>query len=172
MVTTSEQKKETIRYKRDENGLYLCHLCDFKANYGSTLHYHLKKKHQGNCSHVCKTCGYAFLHKFALETHIASRHPDANKKVEMFKCNVPNCEFESLTRGNLEIHKARKHCECLVNTYLEVLSVDDKKVYRCHSCQKDFNSGTSFHYHFVKCLHMNDIETEVPLESAPLETTS
>jgi hypothetical protein len=158
MLEISEQKKEPIRYKRDENGQYLCHLCNFTAKYGSTLHYHLKKKHIGNLSHVCTTCGDAFLHKLALETHIASRHPEANQKVEMFHCDCPGCEFESLTRGNLDIHKARKHCSALVNTYLETVEVEKKKYYRCHCCQKDFKSGTAFHYHFVKCLEDNNIQ--------------
>jgi hypothetical protein len=161
MVLTSDEKKEQVRYKRDENGQYLCHLCNFTAKYGSTLHYHLKKKHTGDCSHVCKTCGYAFLHKFALETHIASRHPEMNQKHDVFHCNIPGCQFESLTRGNLEIHKARKHFPSLVNTYLEKVEHENKKLYRCHCCQKDFKSGTAFHYHFVKCLESNNVEMEV-----------
>jgi hypothetical protein len=118
----------------------------------------LKKQHEGNCSHVCKTCGYAFLHKLALETHIASRHPEVNQKVEMFKCDVPGCEFESLTKGNLEIHKARKHYAHLASQYLQIQEVEKKKTYRCSCCQESYKSGTSFHYHIVKCMTNHNVE--------------
>ena len=158
------KKKEVISYKRDTNNNLMCHLCEFRPKatpahpHGnpSTLHYHLKKKHAGNCSHVCSTCGYAFLHKLALETHIASRHPEVNSKVEMHHCDIPGCQFESLTRGNLEIHKARKHYSTLVNRQLEMVESEHAKSYRCLCCTKDFNSGTSFHYHILKCLETNN----------------
>lgn len=164
-------KKELISYKRDANGHLMCHKCDFKPKSTpshplgnpSTLHYHLKKQHDGDCSHVCKSCGYAFLHKLALETHIASRHPETLQKVEMFHCNVPGCEFECLTRGNLDIHKARKHCSDLVNQYLETVLTDTTKMYRCNCCNKDFKSSTSFHYHIVKCFHSHNIQTGIPV---------
>ncbi len=157
---TSTKKKEVISYKRDADGNLMCHLCNFRPKptpshpHGnpSTLHYHLKKKHTGDCSHVCKSCGYAFLHKLALETHMASRHPELNQKVEMFHCDCAGCNFESLTRGNLEIHKARKHYSNVVNQHLEIMDVDNTKLYRCSCCQKDFKSGTSYHYHILKCL--------------------
>jgi hypothetical protein len=158
------KKKEVISYKRDANGNLLCHLCNFRPKptpahpHGnpSTLHYHLKKKHTGDCSHVCKHCGYAFLHKLALETHIASRHPEANQKVEMFRCDIQGCQFESLTRGNLEIHKARKHYSNLVNETLQVIEAENAKHYRCLCCTKDFKSGTSYHYHILKCLESHE----------------
>lgn len=160
------KKKEPVSYKRDENGRLMCHLCSFKPNptaahpngNPSTLHYHLKKKHEGNCSFVCKTCGYAFLHKLALETHIASRHPEVNQKVEMFHCDIPGCQFESLTKGNLEIHKARKHYPHLVSEYLQIQEQDKKKVYRCTCCQDTYKSGTSFHYHILKCMMTHNVD--------------
>ena len=170
MVQSDQTKKELVSYKRDVNGHLMCHKCDFKPKatpahpFGnpSTLHYHLKKQHDGNCSHVCKTCGYAFLHKLALDTHIASRHPETLERVETFRCNVPGCEFESLTLGNLEIHKARKHCSNLVNQYLETIHIENKKVYHCQCCNKDFKSSTSFNYHIVKCLDQHNIDTMIP----------
>ena len=154
------KKKEVVSYKRDANNNLMCHICDFRPKatpahpHGnpSTLHYHLKKKHTGNCTHVCSTCGYAFLHKLALETHIASRHPEKNIKVEMFHCDIPGCQFESLTRGNLEIHKARKHYSNVVNEHLQLTEVENKKAYHCTCCQKNYKSGTSYNYHILKCL--------------------
>ena len=170
MTGTSDiKKKEVVSYKRDESGHLMCHLCSFKPKSTpahpngnpSTLHYHLKKQHEGNCPNVCKVCGDRFLHKLALETHVASRHPETLSKIEMFRCEVPGCEFESLTRGNLEIHKARKHCSNLVNQYLEIQEIDNTKAYRCHCCEKDFKSGTSFHYHILKCLTSHNIPVSV-----------
>jgi hypothetical protein len=166
-------KKEIVSYKRDANGHLMCHKCDFKPKataahpFGnpSTLHYHLKKQHDNDCAFICKTCGYAFLHKLSLETHIASRHPETIQNVETFKCDCPGCTFESLTRGNLEIHKARKHCSELVNQYMETLFVEKTKLYRCTCCAKDFKSGTSFNYHIVRCLASHNIDLPIPVNA-------
>lgn len=160
MLDTQSTKKEKIRYKRDTDGHLMCHLCDFKPNpttshpkgNPSTLCHHIQKQHKGSqdLSHVCKKCGHGFLHKLALDTHIASRHPEMNQKVEMFKCDVQGCEYESLTRGNLEIHKARKHYSELVSKCLTILEIDTKKIQRCLCCARDFNSPSHFHYHIAK----------------------
>lgn len=157
---TSEKKKEVVSYKRDESGHLMCHLCSFKPKptqahplgNPSTLHYHLKKKHDGNCEHVCKTCGYAFLHKIALDTHIASRHPELNQKVEMFRCPIDGCQYESLTLGNLEIHKARKHYPNVVSKNLQMVELENKKMYKCLCCQENYKSSSAFHYHIMKDL--------------------
>jgi ribosomal protein L37AE/L43A len=154
---SATEKKEQIRYKRDANGQYLCHLCDYTAKYGSTLHYHLKKKHTGNCPHVCKTCGYTFLHKIALETHVASRHPEVKTNVEMFRCSHEGCHYESLTLGNLEIHRARKHYADVVQKNLELIDDSNKKIYKCLCCQRDYKSSSAFHYHIVKELETHSL---------------
>lgn len=170
MIQSSEtKKKEVVSYKRDDSGHLMCHLCNFKPKptpahpngNPSTLHYHLKRKHEGNCSHVCKVCGYAFLHKLALETHIASRHPETVETIETFHCDVPGCDFESITRGNLEIHKARKHCSNLVNEYLQMIDVEKKRVFHCNCCQKDYKSGTAFNYHILKCLNTHNVPVQM-----------
>jgi hypothetical protein len=170
MITPSEtKKKELVSYKRDETGHLLCHLCSFKPKptpthpHGnpSTLHYHLKKQHEGNCSYVCRHCNYPFLHKLALETHIASRHPETVTNLEMFRCDVAGCEFESITRGNLEIHKARKHCSSTVNQYLDIQEEEKTKIYRCNCCQKNYKSGTAFNYHILKCLNTYNIAVPI-----------
>ena len=147
-----------ISYKRDENGHLLCHLCEFRPRATaahplgnpSTLHYHLKKKHTTESSHVCKHCGNGFLHKIALETHIASRHPQANQPVEMVRCNHPGCDYESLTRGNLEIHKARKHYDDVVSRCLLHTEVENKIVYHCVCCSTDYKSTSAFLYHIAR----------------------
>ena len=180
MIEVSEtKKKEPISYKRDANGHLMCHICDFmpdatpKHPHGnpSTLHYHIKR-HSGDCPYVCKACGHPFLHKLALETHIASRHPEANQKVEMFRCTEPGCEFESLTRGNLQIHKARKHYSSLVNQYLAPMEVDKKRVYHCKCCTNDYKSSTSFNHHILKCLDMHRPEApDMHRPEAPINST-
>lgn len=165
MLDTSQTKKQPVSYKRDTDGHLMCHKCSFRPKptaahplgNPSTLHYHLKKQHDGDCSHVCKACGYAFLHKIALETHIASRHPEMNQTVEMFHCDVEGCTYESLTKGNLEIHKARKHYSDLVNRYLQVVETDSKKQCHCTCCNKDFNSSSAFNYHIVRFLESHKV---------------
>ncbi len=160
MIEVSEQKKEVFRYKKDEKGHLMCHMCDFKPKptkasplgNPSTLCHHIQKCHSNDSFHVCPTCKHDFLHKFALETHIASRHPELSQKVKSFHCDVQGCDFESITRGNLQIHKARKHYADLVANHLEIVEVEKKKNYRCKCCQKDSNSSTAFNHHILKCL--------------------
>ncbi len=165
LVNSDQKKKEIVSYKRDNNGHLMCHLCEFRPKATpahpngnpSTLHYHIKKQHLGDCAYVCKTCGHDFLHKNALETHMASRHPEQNQKVKMFKCDCEGCEFESLTRGNLEIHKARKHYDTVVARHLQMVNHNDTKVYHCTCCQKDFNSIGSYSYHIVKQINSHQV---------------
>jgi hypothetical protein len=166
MLNQPETKKESFTYKRDASGHLLCHICGYKPpstpnrphGNPSTLHYHLKK-HEGAFPFVCSICDHGFLHKMSLETHMASQHPnhEKTKQVETFKCDIPGCEFESLTRGNLEIHKARKHYSEDVNRYMQVQEVEKKKVVNCTCCHKSFKSGTAFHYHILKCIQNHDL---------------
>lgn len=155
---SSSAKKEVISYKRDPNGHLMCHLCDFRprptpahpCGNPSTLHYHLKKNHSSEPSFTCKHCGNTFLHKIALETHLASRHPQPNQVIEMFACDHPGCEYESLTRGNLEIHKARKHYADIASKALQIVERDSTKLYHCLCCSTDYKSSSAFHYHIAK----------------------
>lgn len=155
-VTSSKKK---VSYKRDTNGNLMCHLCDFKPKpttahprgNPSTLCHHLQKQHSNtDLAYVCKECGHGFLHKLSLETHMASRHPETTKSVDMFKCDVQGCEYESLTRGNLEIHKARKHYPHVVERSLQLVEQESKKQYNCLCCMKSYNSSSAFHYHVIK----------------------
>ena len=170
MLIATSAKKEVISYKRDPNGHLMCHLCDFKPKSTgahpngnpSTLHYHLKKKHTNDCSHVCKHCGNSFLHKIALETHLASRHPQPNQTIEMFQCDHPGCQYESLTRGNLEIHKARKHYAETVSRCLQTAEMDGTKTLHCLCCQASFNSSSAFHYHIAKTIETHQFHGLLP----------
>lgn len=164
-TTIQREEKKKVSYKRDTDGHLMCHLCEFKPNATaahpkgnpSTLCHHIQKKHSGTnqLAYVCKHCGHGFLHKFSLETHIASRHPEANQTVEMFKCDVQGCEYESLTRGNLEIHKARKHYSDIVAQSLQLVEQEASKAYNCICCMKTFNSSSAFNYHIVKDLQVH-----------------
>ncbi|MGV2435239.1 MAG UNVERIFIED_CONTAM: hypothetical protein LVT10_10455 [Anaerolineae bacterium] len=128
----SNSSKNTYADKRDENGLLQCNICGYKPpvkakkdkngnelkdkngkvilyQNKSTFKYHLDN-HKGQLPHICKHCDKGFLHKNVLETHIAAIHPDDTMKVKTFCCDVPGCSFSSWQKGNLIIHKSRKHC--------------------------------------------------------------
>lgn len=169
-ASIEKEEKKKISYKRDANGNLMCHLCEFKPKptaahprgNPSTLCHHIQKKHSATneLTYACKHCGHGFLHKFSLETHIASRHPEANQTVEMFRCDIQGCEYESLTRGNLEIHKARKHYSDVVNKSLQLVEQNNAKSYNCICCQKAFNSSSAFNYHIMK-----DLNTHIEITS-------
>jgi len=163
-------------YKRDENGHLMCghDKCSFKPKSTpthpngnpSTMHYHMKK-HAGDFAHVCSVCKHGFLHALTLQTHMAARHPEIRQQttVEVYKCPLDNCEFESLTKANRRIHFLRKHCREQVSNYQTEIIVDNKKVIQCSCCSEQFKSGTAFHYHIGSCMISKGIEVHELLES-------
>ncbi len=175
-IQTSTEKNT---YKRDEKGLLYCHICGYQPpikriiedgkeiirQNKSTLKYHMDI-HKGQLPHVCKHCNKGFLHKTVLEKHITAMHPDdgQNGVKQIFRCNVPGCSFTSIQKGNLLIHKSRKHCLPLVNDYLIQLDYKDSKVFHCSCCNEDFQSGTNFHHHVLKCLQNNNIPLPVTID--------
>lgn len=70
----------------------------------------------------------------------------------MFKCPHENCSFQSITKGNCLIHCARRHYSNIVDDHIETVVEENKRLYNCTCCTKQFKSGTAFYYHILKCL--------------------
>jgi hypothetical protein len=83
----------------------------------------------------------------------------------MFQCPMKNCQFKSVTKGNCMIHCARRHFTEVVDDHLQIIPHEDGKQYHCSCCIKNFNSGTAFYYHVLKCLVTFDFIGEKEIET-------
>jgi hypothetical protein len=136
-------------YQKNADGHYVCPTCGKTTERQNTMHYHMKR-HEGKFPFECTLCKKGFLQKSTLDLHIAARHTtDAEKK---FKCPAKGCEFETLTKANLQIHFLRKHCKEEVNA----MSITNEGTpgITCKGCSKHCNSTTAFHYHVASCIQL------------------
>jgi len=171
----NQNAKETLVYKRDENGHLLCERCGFKPKstprhpHGnpSTMHYHMKK-HTNDFPYVCSICKSGFPQKINLQNHIKARHPNTSQEKEkqkMFHCPFQNCSFESVTKGNCLIHCARRHYNEIIDDHHQMISQDSSKLVHCTCCMKSFKSPTSYYYHALKCLSTFDMIPREEIET-------
>lgn len=161
------KSNETLTYKRDAEGHYICEKCGYRtpSTHQSTMHYHMKK-HTKDFPYECLICKCGFAQKQTLLNHMKARHPEQLKEKEnMFKCPFKDCAFQSITKGNCLIHVARRHFSHAVENHLETTTVGIKKTHHCICCTKDFKSPSAFYYHILKCLMTFDL-----IESKEVET--
>ena len=136
----------TFDYIRTESGDFQCPHCEFTKKNQSTVHMHIKAKHNGTFKHKCEHCNYECAARQTLENHVISKHPEQVDVVREFAC--PCCTFESLTKGGLRSHYLLKHLAKYVSTYF---AKTDEGI-QCSHCGTGFNSKPSFIYHLVNCL--------------------
>lgn len=160
-----QPSKDTLVYKRDADGHLLCERCGFRPKSTprhpngnpSTMHYHMKK-HTNDFPYECSVCKSGFPQKINLLNHMKARHPNHSKEKEnMFKCPHENCSFQSITKGNCLIHCARRHYSNIVDDHIQIIAEENKRVYNCTCCTKQFKSATAFYYHILKCLTTFDL---------------
>lgn len=164
---TIVKSNETLTYKRDAEGHYICDKCGYRtpSTHQSTMHYHMKK-HTKDFPYECLTCHCGFAQKQTLLNHMRARHPEQLKEKEnMFKCPIKGCTFQSITKGNCLIHVARRHYADAVENHLETTVVESKKHHHCACCTKDFKSPSAFYYHILKCLMAFDLIESKEIES-------
>lgn len=123
-----------------------CAICKQKQN---TMYYHMSKC-CATTKFKCEHCKFTTVQQATLDLHIQAKHPEhADTEREQFCCPSPNCQFKSLTAGNLRIHFLRIH---FAKACGKVLERDDAGDYCCGLCSKDFKNSTHFYYHIGPCL--------------------
>jgi hypothetical protein len=139
----------TIKYVRNEEGHFVCQICNDVKKHQNSMHYHMKK-HMEDLDYVCKVCKKGFLQKQTLEAHVKSKHPEMDNNNFRYKCSFDNCKSTAQTKGNCMIHMVRIHFQVEVN---EILGNNENVgTICCNKCMKTFNSGCSFYYHAKDCL--------------------
>lgn len=120
-VQTSTLKKRHVHNKNDQ-GLYCCPYCDYKANKTNTLSMHLRNKHSNECGwetkqHNCDKCEQVFDMKSKLVQHKKRFH-----NIEKKKC--PCCP-KTFKLNGVYAHIVNKH-----------VSSDEKQKYPGYSAYK------------------------------------
>lgn len=151
----------SLKYTKNDEGLYVCPHCNVTKKNQNTMHYHMKK-HEDTMPFTCKACKKGFIQKQALDLHISSRHPDLAKKESLqIECPCPfdGCDFKAVTKGNCRTHCIRIHFKDEVD---EILEKADNQ-YNCLECNKTFNSATAFYYHAIDCIELDHADPRIPL---------
>lgn len=143
----------TFKYTKNAEGLFVCQHCPFTSGPQSTMHYHMKSKHNGDLKHVCKFCNNKFVQKCLLDLHIQSQHKDElDKRSKQFQCPFEGCQVHDLRKGNIVSHFCRVHMKDLIDKAF--IGADSKKstCISCSNCKKEFASKPSFNYHVASCI--------------------
>lgn len=140
-------KKERIKYKKNEQGQFICPTCNITKKNQSTMHYHIKT-HKNEYQHTCKYCDKQFLHKNMLDVHMKSRHSNIEEK--SYNCVYEICAKQCHTKGQMMVHFMRIHAKELCAPYQEKNQI--LKTSACTKCEKQFESDTAFYYHSFTCL--------------------
>lgn len=160
----SQQKKEKRPYRKDNQGRFICHVCERTYSTRDTLGRHLVK-HTSTKDFKCNFCPREFFFQRDLNVHLKQQHFDPKK----FKCEICTSEFmsNSAMKKHLSMHfeKSKRMFDCDKCD----LSFKTKGVlqnhYRTHTGDKPFvcqicPNGTAFTQKIILQRHMKNIHRE------------
>jgi hypothetical protein len=137
------------QYKKNADGMFVCHQCGATKKNQNTMHYHLKS-HEGKLPFECNICKKQFLQASTLDLHKRAQHTEHQDR--LLRCPVPSCPYEgTLTKANLQIHFIRKHC----GTEAAAARKECCTLPTCTHCDKECKSLTAFHYHIANCIQLD-----------------
>lgn len=111
-----QQKIEKISYvpmlesKQDENGRFVCHICQGTYKSRDNLSRHIVK-HISERNFKCELCPREFYFQRDLNGHVKQQHSEKRQK---FQCDECLCKFttSSALKKHLLTHKAEKSFNC------------------------------------------------------------
>ena len=136
----------TFQYQKNENGLYVCHVCKETREKQNTMHYHLKK-HEGTMPHACPHCEKRFYQKYALDDHVKLRHVTKPATDSSVKCPFDGCTESFTKKEYCRLHIARNHVRPQVDALIE--KKKDSTLLTCLTCKKECKSFPSILYHVM-----------------------
>ena len=98
-------------HMRDNSAIYNCEQCGKEFYKLVYFNQHKRKEHPKNqiVGQVsCDVCGRSFKTRASMERHRDYSHPVPGK---VFKCKMPNCKKESLTKNASSVHYYQSHGE-------------------------------------------------------------
>ena len=96
---------------RDKSAIYNCEQCGQEFFKMVNFNQHKRKEHPENPNNgriSCDICGRSFKTQSSMEKHRDYSHPVPGK---VFKCKMPNCKKESMTKNASNVHYYQSHSE-------------------------------------------------------------
>ena len=109
MDDLTQHEKES--HTRDKSPVYSCEKCGLEFHKLIVLNQHKRKEHPENTTRgsvICDVCGRSYKTKDRMEKHRDYSHPIPGK---LFKCRMPNCPKESMTKNASNVHYYQAHPE-------------------------------------------------------------
>ena len=131
-------------YKKNEQGLYVCTVCNETREKQNTMYYHILK-HEGTKSYACSHCDKKFYQKYALDNHIQLTHSTA--PIVGIQCPFDSCKGTFQKKEHCRAHIARNHLRKLLDPLIQ--KKKDSKVHNCTTCNREFNSYPAILYHVM-----------------------
>jgi len=105
------QHEKEVHSRKDRSGIYNCEQCGQEFFKLVNFNQHKRKMHPENPNDgriSCNVCGRSFKTKASMEKHKDFSHPVPGK---VFKCKMPNCKKESMTKNASNVHYYQSHSE-------------------------------------------------------------
>ncbi len=143
------QVNMVFEYKKNDDGHYVCGVCNVIKKNQNTMHYHLKR-HEGTMSYECDKCDMKFYQKYTLDTHTKLVH---EKKEPSIKCPFDTCNETFHKKEYCRIHIARNHLKKELEKWIVK---NETNTYTCGECHKECKSYPSILYHVMD--HAKDLD--------------
>nr|XP_033333837.1 zinc finger protein 729-like [Megalopta genalis] len=158
-VAWTHKKKVCIQ----EDGAYICAVCDYRTLKKSLFAAHLERKHEtwsrkrpNNMLFPCATCGFVCRSKHSLQSHFIRKHTDRYEH----QCKF--CPKEFKVKGDLTNHVRFHHKEKPINCdvcgklcqnsgslYVHQKWAHYKPKYECHICKRRMVTQENLDQHLL-----------------------
>lgn len=158
-VAWTHKKKVCIQ----EDGAYICAVCDYRTLKKSLFAAHLERKHetwtrkrQNNMYFPCETCGFICRSKHSLQSHFIRKHTDK------YEHDCQFCTKKFKVKGDLTNHIRFHHKEKPINCdvcgklcqntgslYVHRKWAHYKPKYECHICKRRMVTQENLDQHLI-----------------------
>lgn len=155
-VAWAHKKKVCI----EENGAYVCAVCDFRSIKKSSFVAHLERKHETRSRSAllfpCQACGFVCRSKHSLQSHFTRKHTDSYE----YPCKFCSKKFK--VKGDLTTHVRFHHkekptmcdlcgktCRNSGSLYVHQKWAHYKPKYECHICKRRMVTQENLDQHLL-----------------------
>lgn len=155
-VAWTHKKKVCI----EENGAYVCAVCDFRSIKKSSFVAHLERKHETRSRSAllfpCQACGFVCRSKHSLQSHFTRKHTDTYE----YPCKFCSKKFK--VKGDLTTHVRFHHkekptmcdlcgktCRNSGSLYVHQKWAHYKPKFECHICKRRMVTQENLDQHLL-----------------------